>query len=1530
MRISRWKHRQQLRRIGSQIVLVILLSSLYAQLTEILPFNKSLRDDEVNVDSLADNSLGIKVPRLTTDINRGSVSDLIASPPYDRSFANLAIGQQSGVGGGIYSAFDSFNWTGEEVMNTSNTYVSEKPTSNIDSLTVTDPAGYNRQYGLFNITNVLAEYNKTNIEDTDNYNFNFHWDSRNILAPGDGYYEVAMSFEIKEAFAYIRTVRTYIAGVASATGKIYITNATGGNVPNDINITSKEDLGSTGEAWHEYTFDTPVLLQGGQTYFVVMNETNADDNSDYWRWFYIYDTAGTGDGVDEGIVCYKEDTHATWNTFASRDLPLQLEILPVEWNGTHYAPKEYSNPSTLDFTYESSEGTTKLSTFNQFNWNDSIWHRFVTNTSVSFNVSFVANYTYGSNPILATPTYLVSNGSVTSWNLTFTTPKVNTTYSVRNHTVRIANFEADWNGTNIYWNNTLTPQFSDLPANTSVSPDGDYSNRYQHGIHTTMYVNASDLSENTTWHVWFSAPNHLLNFTIGHGNNPLAFPYQANITDILNLTFYTSSTGNLTYWIDYPNGSARTRLNINPTDTVFGEEWDINKTVDQTINVNGTYWLQAFWNNSGLTQVGTFTRKLDIYVNTSLTPQADGEVIVGEKFNVTALYRSKHNDTDIRGARIWANASWPLGSKQNVTMNQLGDDSYNASFTTIGQAAGFIGTVTINTHLGWFVNWTQTIVVKFVEVSSLTVNKTVLKLQWRENMTLRIDYNTSLNSAIENATVTVNGSTTFNDSNNFYYYRLNTTSFLGVGTYLIPINASHGNYSSQNIVITLSITPGETGINGSYKGQALANTTTVPENQIYAASSQDQVFINLRYHSTYPTDLTINVTPSVNSQGIPDVSFQSETNSTWTIILNPDAIGLFTVDVTFDWPNYYNASSFVFQVNVIRAATEITSGTTFPSSIYFTDSSDFYLLYNNTVYNELIPSVGPGINDSAKIQFLNHTGDTYWFRFNSSQSTIGTHAVLISLAGANFEASNITVVFTVTEMPTLSIPLSQVHVINNGTVLIEDSLEITIDSFQTFRGINITHLDEISYWLNTTIVPESILTIPQFSQAPFSISISTVGWQYGFYNLTLQVQTIGYQPQFVTLNITLLGRSTWMELEIQPGKTISQGENITLIVSLHYETTTESGFGSSLNLVPLESVEVFFYVVLMYNNETSGIYEQSVLTDINGQATYVIDGQFTLDSIGFENITVSTGSSLSGLPTKLGLANLEEYHFVTPPRGLWELLAPLLLPLAGLIAAIALAAAGVYRFNKSRKARKVRTIQVDRSIEKGFEDIKSIRLVIARHQSGLQFYSEKTIAELQADTDALSGMSAALSSFMEEVSESMRSRKEDSIEAKIETMSREGLHMLVWHGRYSSLLIISEIELPEYFRDRLDGLGHETEDKFEHELKDFYSTDQIPASIIKKIVRKHVPLHYFSAFVLNEGVLTLKDIKLSKKHNRMLKMIKKIMFTKEGVEYLFSEQIISYLATKYKRSEAIKFLDHAIELNLLVECNQEDLIQLGR
>ncbi|MHA2225363.1 MAG: hypothetical protein ACXAC8_09175, partial [Candidatus Hodarchaeales archaeon] len=583
-----------------------------------------------------------------------------------------------------------------------------------------------------------------------------------------------------------------------------------------------------------------------------------------------------------------------------------------------------------------------------------------------------------------------------------------TTYNVLNHTIRIIGIELDWNGTKIYWNDSISPEYDDLTNNVNVTWDGDPAHKYTYG-NTSMVVNASTLADNVTWHMSFNATNYLLDFNLSRGGQYLSFPYEANVTDTLGINIRNpTSGGNASYWIENFDGqSIHNRTDFTAAD--FTDQWVINDNVSQTTNVNGTYYLQAFWGNLGATKVGTMTRSLDVFINTSLSVLAETKVVIGQLFNVTAYYKSIHNNTNVKDATIWCNSSWTA----NVTMNQLLDDSYNATLSTTGQSVGTTGFITITTQMGWFVNWTIQISVKFIGDSSLDVNETNVILEWRENTTLRIDYNDTLGDPIGGGTVTVDGNNTFN-IDDIFYYLLNTTDYVGVGVYSdLVINATHPDYVSKEIVFNLTITPGETNISGRGEGLNLVNVTG-GLSKAYANSSADNITINLRYYYLLADDTLNTGTPSIASQ-IPNYTPKKESNLTWTIVFNPNKTGSFLINITINLTNY-NSSTFVFNLTVTKATTTIYSEIGTSATVYYNENVDFFFLYNNTNYNENITGLteGAGITlNTTYITFLNRTGDYYWFRLNPTPLAVGTYATNITFEHPYFESSSIIASFEV-------------------------------------------------------------------------------------------------------------------------------------------------------------------------------------------------------------------------------------------------------------------------------------------------------------------------------------------------------------------------------------------------------------------------------------------------------------------------------------------------------------------------------------
>ena len=138
----RWPHIKSYHEFKSLILLIILISSLFSQLAILLVFTSSLQNSDVNCHY--ENNAFTKVPRLGKNPTLFRDDELRISPTQtfinenNHSMTNLAIGSQMGTGGGSVTIRDTFNWTGTEIMNTTNEYVSGVPSNQPDSITITN------------------------------------------------------------------------------------------------------------------------------------------------------------------------------------------------------------------------------------------------------------------------------------------------------------------------------------------------------------------------------------------------------------------------------------------------------------------------------------------------------------------------------------------------------------------------------------------------------------------------------------------------------------------------------------------------------------------------------------------------------------------------------------------------------------------------------------------------------------------------------------------------------------------------------------------------------------------------------------------------------------------------------------------------------------------------------------------------------------------------------------------------------------------------------------------------------------------------------------------------------------------------------------------------------------------------------------------------------------------------------------------------------------------------------------------------
>jgi len=595
---------------------------------------------------------------------------------------SFVIGNQVGNGGGIYQIHDSLIKINSSSLEIQNTLTDGNPNEHNTTLTIDNSLeNFLKNSADFQIQNVTATEDwrqiESNITDAD-------------LRYSTTYIEIAQKFEIKEEYANITTVEVYLTyydrfkeDKKTPNGTLSIFDDDSGGPNTLLGTTSLEegfysvDLGPLDPAWVTYTFPQPINVTKG-SYWLVLNDTG-DQTFGYWEWF-TQDDATNGDA---GVTAMKLDHGDSWavgEPFPYGDITSAIRVLPTDasWNGL-----VYSSPKEISMTYNTSDEDYELSSF-KFEVNDTFpTHDFYTNTSVSFTLHYIANYTF-SSPIPTYVKYQAQNGSDSFWNLSFSTIQVDTVDKIRNRTITISGIQTDWNGSKIYWNNSSIPEYATLIDNPNVTWDGDPTHRYTYG-NTTMVINVSTLSSNVTWLVCFNTTNYISNFNLERNSVPLSLPLRVNVTDTLDLIYTVGEPdGNASYWIEYnPAGRQITaNTSISYSDNIVKYIWDINSTLDQTTNINGTYELQVFWISMDKIKVGTYIRTVDLIINTTFNVQAETEVIIDELYTVTAFYKSIHNQTDVKNAKIWCDASWSSA----IDMNQIPMDySYNASFITSGQ-----------------------------------------------------------------------------------------------------------------------------------------------------------------------------------------------------------------------------------------------------------------------------------------------------------------------------------------------------------------------------------------------------------------------------------------------------------------------------------------------------------------------------------------------------------------------------------------------------------------------------------------------------------------------------------------------------------------------------------------------------------------------------------------------------------------------------------------------------------------------------
>ena len=1109
------------------------------------------------------------------------------------------LGYNSGSGSGIYSATDEAILTSSASKTIQNTR--PLPDGRTVDQNLEFPSNYDLDNGNFTISNLAATDDYKSIE-RDRVG-NYYIDSNNAVFDN---IEVAMEFDFDDwgvQWVNVTQLSTYTSPVPDGldnypTGEIFIVNSTWGGSswePTDEIVSEKIALDLI-TGWRSYTFNN-VLLKTDRHYFAIMNDTSSV-GTPYWNWGVQRDGPTNGDNLDEGDYYLKYQTHGTswiYGTLSNKlDLDLFVRGIAIEKSGLDYNAKTYT-PNQVGMTYNTTLSDVALGSSYTFSLDDVITHNFYTNMSVTFTLAWdmlVVN----SAAITINSNYHVINNSIVNWNLTFTTPLLSSTYSILNKIVTLTSLQNDWDGTNIYWNDTL--RYSKIDNNLSII----YTNKSSTmGINTSIYT---DFFNVLNWIVSFSAENYIDSFSLERNSLPITIPCKANITDLIDpiITLTGETGGNVTLTIEKLDGTQLYRETGLLAPTPAFTTWDINSSINQLLNNFGNYKMECFWFDSTNDRVGYYSRIIDITIDTTLESVLDlGDWVLGTDINLAVSYNSVHNNTGINGAIVNCLPSWDVLQALTNTGNH---DNYTLTLNTATASLG-AATISVNANAGWHINRSLLINVFFVENTTMDIFQSTSIADFGDLVDIKINYRfVTLNTTgITGATVTVNGSSTGvvdTYSNGSYYYTFDTTVY-SAGNWVLEIEANKLNHMSQFELISISIIITETNLD---------LITTFSNNSIIPIIYSENYDIGLRYRDTNHDELLDGTMTITNLDNI-EYSYIGDYLNYFNFTFTMNMTGLHDVVFSFSEPNY-QTQNFYLTFNVTSASTSINATDATIGVLYLSDYG-FTVTFSDTDHFLNIDDALISITGNCNYLGGNVTGD-YQFIFIESLTSLGSYDVVITFQKYGYDPIILSLTFNVET-------ISTVINANNATInlLFLEDYGFEVAFTDTDYNVNVTNtiisITGICYYLggNATGV----------YQFMFNQSLLTLGT----YNVDIIFQKYGYDPIILSLTFNVETISTVINAN---NATI----NLLFLEDYGFEVAfTDTDYNVNVTNTIISITGICYYL----GGNATGVYQfmfnQSLLT----LGTYNVDIIF--QKYGYDPITLSLTFNVETISTVINVNN---------------------------------------------------------------------------------------------------------------------------------------------------------------------------------------------------------------------------------------------------------------------------------------------------
>ncbi|MFX0120814.1 MAG: LamG-like jellyroll fold domain-containing protein [Candidatus Hodarchaeota archaeon] len=215
-------------------------------------------------------------------------------------------------------------------------------------------------------------------------------------------------------------------------------------------------------------------------------------------------------------------------------------------------------------------------------------------------------------------------------------------------------------------------------------------------------------------------------------------------------------------------------------------------------------------------------------------------------------------------------------------------------------------------------------------------------------------------------------------------------------------------------------------------------------------------------------------------------------------------------------------------------------------------------------------------------------------------------------------------------------------------------------------------------------------------------------------------------------------------------------------------------------------------------------------------------------------------------------------------------------------------------------------------------DILSLRVIICRNKCGVAFFTD-SYAGYGQDEDMIAGITSAMSSMVSEIAE----RNINSGEYDI--LEREGFSILSYHGKYTTISMVSEEKLSLYLKMKMQKLGYKIESRFTQEELEGLITPQLVKDV-EKIVLEILPIRLLRPLTFDQSLFKANIKQFTKNERKMSELISEIPSFIDGQHAFYAINFISSLTLNgIPLIEAFNFLEHCHNSGIMRNLSEEEL-----